>query len=102
MPRRLQGQEWRRAQEKRGTLETLITLKWHPILPTCAHGNPLLRGHVPQMQQILRRLIVGKLTFTPKVNGDYEFAGRGTVRPLLNGVVRKLASPTGFEPVFWP
>jgi hypothetical protein len=55
----------------------------------------LLRGHVPQMQQILRRLIVGKLTFTPKLNGDYEFAGRGTVRPLLSGVIRKLASPTG-------
>jgi hypothetical protein len=27
------------------------------------------------MQQILRRLIVGKLTFTPKLNGDYEFSG---------------------------
>jgi hypothetical protein len=53
----------------------------------------LLRGHVPQMQQILRRLLVGKLTFTPKLNGDYEFAGRGTVRPLLAGVIRKLASP---------
>ena len=45
------------------------------------------------MQQILRRLIVGKLTFTPKLNGDYEFTGRGTVRPLLVGVIRKLASP---------
>ena len=48
------------------------------------------------MQQILRRLIVGKLTFTPKLNGDYEFVGRGTVRPLLAGVIRKLASPRGF------
>jgi DNA invertase Pin-like site-specific DNA recombinase len=55
----------------------------------------LLRGHVPQMQQILRRLVVGKLTFTPKLNGDYEFAGRGTVRPLLSGVIRNLASPMG-------
>ncbi len=60
-----------------------------------ADYGKLLRGHVPQMQQILRRLIVGKLTFTPKVNGDYEFSGRGTVRPLLAGVVRKLASPGG-------
>ena len=67
-----------------------------------ADYRKLLRGHVPQMQQMLRRLIVGKLTFTPKLNGDYEFVGRGTVRPLLAGVVRKLASPTGFEPVFWP
>ena len=61
------------------------------------------RGHVPQTQQILRRLVVGKLTFTPKLNGDYEFAGRGTVRPLLAGVVRKLASPTGLVRLWnWP
>ena len=53
----------------------------------------LLRAHVPQMLQILRRLVVGKLSFTPKLNGDYEFAGRGTVQPLLSGVVRELASP---------
>ena len=39
--------------------------------------------------------IIGKLTFTPKVNGDYEFSGRVRVRPLLSGVVRKLASPAG-------
>jgi hypothetical protein len=60
-----------------------------------ADCRKLLRGHVPQIQQMLRRLIVGKLTFTPQLNGDYEFVGRGTVRPLLAGVVRKLASPTG-------
>jgi hypothetical protein len=57
----------------------------------------LLRGHVPQMQQILRRLVVGKLTFTPKLKGDYQFTGRGTVRPLLAGVIRKLASPAGTD-----
>jgi hypothetical protein len=61
-----------------------------------ADYRKLVRGQLPQMQQILRRLIVGKLTFTPKLNGDCEFTGRGTVRPLLAGVVRKLASPTGF------
>jgi hypothetical protein len=67
-----------------------------------ADYRKLLRGHVPQMQQILRRLIVGKLTFTPKLNGDYEFAGKGTVRPLLAGVVRKLASPRGFAIDYQP
>jgi hypothetical protein len=59
-----------------------------------ADYRKLLLGHVPQAQQILRRLVVGKLTFTPKLNGDYEFAGKGTVRPLLSGVIRKLASPS--------
>lgn len=62
----------------------------------------LLRGQVRQGQQILRRLIKGRLTFTPEAGGHYSFAGVGTVRPLLAGVVRNLASPTGFEPVFWP
>lgn len=57
----------------------------------------LLRGHVHQSQQILRRLIVGRLTFVPK-GKHYEFRGVGTVRPLLGGVVPKLASPPGIEP----
>ena len=57
---------------------------------------------VGQAQQVLRRLVNGKLVFTPNKAGFYEFSGRGTVRPLLAGVVRMLASPTGFEPVFWP
>ena len=60
----------------------------------------LLRANVQQGQQILRRLIVGRLTFTPKQAGYYTFEGKGTLRPLLEGAVHNLASPTGFEPVF--
>ena len=62
----------------------------------------LLMGHVGQAQQVLRRLVIGRLTFTPQADGYYAFSGKGTVEPLLGGIVRKLASPTGFEPVFWP
>jgi len=54
----------------------------------------LLLGHVRQAQQVLRRLVVGRLTFTPNRHGYYTFQGRGTVRPLLAGVVRNLASPS--------
>lgn len=55
----------------------------------------LLRGHVHQGQQVLRRLIVGKLTFTPHPDGYYTFSGRGTVQPVIAGAIRNLASPTG-------
>ena len=55
----------------------------------------LLRGHVHHGQQTLRRLVVGRLTFTPREDGYYTFSGTGTIQPLLSGVVRKLASPTG-------
>ena len=53
----------------------------------------LLRGHVHQGQQVLRRLIVGRLTFVPTEGDYYTFSGTGTVRPLLSGVVRNWASP---------
>src|SRR5262249_17035308 len=62
----------------------------------------LLRGHVHQGQQVLRRLIKDRLTFTPTDDGYYMFTGTGSVQPVLSGVVRMLASPAGFEPAFWP
>ena len=55
----------------------------------------LLRGHVGQAQQILRRLIKGRLTISPQEGGYYAFAGTGTARPLLGGAIRNVASPTG-------
>jgi site-specific DNA recombinase len=55
----------------------------------------LLLGHVGQAQQVLRRLVVGRLTFTPQKGGFYAFKGIGTVRPLLGNAIRLLASPTG-------
>ena len=44
------------------------------------------------------------LTFTPE-GQRYRFEGDVTTGPLIAGLVGlppKLASPTGFEPVFWP
>ena len=68
----------------------------------------LLRANVQQAQQALRRLVKGRLVFTP-CGDHYEFSGIGTIKPLLGGLIPKLdglvqkgTSPTGFEPVFWP
>ncbi len=57
----------------------------------------LLLGHVGQAQQVLRRLIIGRLVLTPEKAGYYRFAGKGTVKPLLGSVIRNLASPRGVE-----
>jgi hypothetical protein len=66
-----------------------------------ADWQTLLRRRVGQAQQMLRRLIVGQLEMTPHKRGRYyTFAGTGTVRPLLAGVVQMMASPPGFEPGF--
>ena len=62
----------------------------------------LLRRHVPQARQILRKLVDGRLTFTPKTD-HYEFVGQWTLGKLMSGLVdlpQGMASPTGFEPVF--
>ncbi len=49
----------------------------------------LLTRHIAQARQILRKLLVGRLTFTPKedANGKYyEFSGQGTLGRLLEGI----------------
>ena len=67
-----------------------------------ADWRGLLRGNVAQSQAILRRLIKGRLTFTPDQAGNYTFAGVGTVRPLLAGAIRNVASPNGLAPFSAP
>ena len=61
----------------------------------------LLRRHVPQARQILRKLLVDRVVFTPKTD-YYEFTGSWTLGKLVSGVVdlpQRMVSPTGFEPV---
>jgi site-specific DNA recombinase len=72
----------------------------------------LLRQHVEQAQQLLRRLIDGRLTMTPGEDQDgryYRFTGAGswwrllaglgpTWRPIVSALrPQKVASPTGFD-----
>ena len=61
----------------------------------------LLRRHTAQGQQILRRLLVGRLTFTPtedETGRYYAFHGTGTLTKLVGGLVpHNVASPTGIR-----
>ena len=57
----------------------------------------LLRRHVPQARQILRKLLVDRVVFTPTTD-CYEFTGSWTLGKLVSGVVdlpQRMASPTG-------
>jgi hypothetical protein len=73
-----------------------------------ADWRGLLRKHVPQARQILRKLLgKNRLQFKPYRNGrdrGYEFTAQLSIGALLAGIAcaTMVASPTGFEPVFWP
>ncbi len=64
----------------------------------------LLRRHVPQARQILRKMLRDRLVFRPERRGTqqgYRFTGEGTIMQLLTGLVpdfsQAVASPTGDE-----
>jgi hypothetical protein len=64
----------------------------------------LLTARVEVGRQLLRETLVGPLTFTPD-GRTYRFEGELSIGRLLAGMTGLptfLASPTGFEPVFWP
>ena len=57
----------------------------------------LLRRHVPQARQILRKLLVDRVVFTPRTD-HYEFVGSWTLGKLVSGIVdlpQGMASPRG-------
>jgi hypothetical protein len=73
-----------------------------------ADWRGLLRRNVADGRAVLRTLLIGPLRFTPIVDErrrGYAFEGVIALDRFLSGVVElppKVASPTGFEPVFWP
>jgi hypothetical protein len=64
----------------------------------------LLRKHAPIARQIVRKLVDGRIVFTPDPEARrYRFTMPGTLGNFFSGIVPlAMASPTGFEPVFWP
>ena len=67
----------------------------------------LLRTHVAQSRQMLRKLLDGPLTLTPLEDGQVQVDGRVSYDKVLTGLVpaalpHSVASPAGFEPAFRP
>ena len=64
----------------------------------------LLQAEIPRARQILAKLLVGRLTFTPRTGAEgryYEVTGRGRLDPILSTVLPlppALVTPAGFEP----
>ena len=68
-----------------------------------------LDDDVPKARGLLKNLLVGRIEMEPdRERGRYRFRATGTLVPLISGIMPRLvvpqsvASPTGFEPVFWP
>ena len=62
----------------------------------------VLTKHIPQARQVLAKMMSERLTFKPEMRRGrrgYRFTGRGTLMPLLSGLVPELseavASPNG-------
>ena len=65
-----------------------------------AGWRSMLRAHVPQARQMIRKLVVDRIVFTadPKAR-LYRFSIPGSLARFFNGLVhpRAMASPTGSE-----
>jgi site-specific DNA recombinase len=52
---------------------------------------------------IVSSLLLGRITYTPLEDGRWKLTGEATLSGLFSRVFSVgVASPTGFEPVFWP
>ena len=62
-----------------------------------------LHDNVPQSQQALRKLLAGRLVFTPEPDGGYTFTAEGrldaVVAGRLPGLPTSVLSPTGTAPL---
>src|SRR5262245_45595862 len=77
------------------------------ILEKLSDWRSVLRQEASEARTILRQVLVNRLDLRPtEVNGErlYAYRGEFTIGGLFEGTIRPqaLASPTGFEPVFWP
>ncbi len=82
----------------------------HELRDRLKAWRELLCRQVAQARQILRKLLVGRLTFTPDTDEKgtfFAFKGQGSLGRVLEGLVAQpshsplvqaIASPWGFEP----
>ena len=71
-----------------------------------ADWREFLQAEPAAARRVIGTLIDGGLTFTARTDAEgeaYEITGTATLADLFEGkTLLEVASPTGFEPVFWP
>ena len=112
----------RAAQERRSQFESQLAAQPRIAAPMVAGDleqrlrvkladwRELLTRNVESGREVLQALLVSPLRFTPIVEARrraYAFEGSIGLARLVSGVIElptltRMASPTGFEPVFWP
>jgi hypothetical protein len=70
------------------------------------HWRSMLTGETADGRELFREVLRGPIRFTPDLDARaYHFVGEVELGRLFSGIVSLapfVASPTGFEPVFWP
>ena len=100
----LQAEE--RANEARAKNTPNAATLRHELTEKARDWRACLHGEPAAARRVLGVCISGRLTFRPIIDQDgeaYEITGTATAEELLAGkTLLRVASPTGFEPVFWP
>ena len=68
------------------------------ILAKLGDWSGLMGRRVAQARQLLRHLLVGRITFTPQDDGMVEFVGYGSLGPLVAGTVLDGLGKAGVSP----
>ena len=64
--------------------ETAVT---GAVVAKLGDWSGLMGRRVTQARQILRHLLVGRISFTPQADGTMEFVGYASIGPLVAGTV---------------
>jgi hypothetical protein len=95
------------AADGRASLQSDRPMVEAKVLAECERWRALLTDEIIDGRQLLREVLDGPMTFTPGPGKAYRFSGNVMTGQLVAGLVSpktppEVASPTGFEPVFWP
>jgi len=99
-------QERQRTRKEREQLERVVsapvdvTAVERELLARVREWRTMAARTVAQGRQILRKLLRGRVTATPRDDGKVELSGQADYGKLFSGIFLATAgtSPTGFEP----